>query len=88
MSRCLIAYDIARPRTRARTAALLERHGATRLQRSVFLLEGTDTALTRLEARLLAELNDEDSLLLLPCCETCFAAARQSGPEPPLTLTA
>lgn len=88
MPRYLIAYDITLPRTRSRVVSRLERQGATRLQKSVFLLEGTSAALARLEASLLAVLEDTDSLLLIPCCDACFAAARQSGPEPPLTLVA
>ena len=87
MRRCLIAYDITDNRIRYKVARLLEKHGS-RIQRSVFLVETGEAALRRLEANLTELLEESDNLLLLPCCDACFARAVMAGPPPPVEMVA
>lgn len=85
--RRLIAYDIADDRRRRRAARLLEKRGI-RLQRSVFVAEGGAGTLRALERELEDLLEEGDSLLILPCCESCFASARMFHAEAPAAMVA
>lgn len=88
MRHCLIAYDISEDRIRRKVSGLLEEYGV-RLQKSVFMLEITsNSVLQNLENKILAILADTDSLMILPCCKTCFAEAHVYSPEQSLTLVA
>lgn len=87
MQRCLIAYDITGERGRAAMARKLEKAGR-RLQKSVFLVEGSEGRLSRLERELQELLEEGDSLLVLPVCAACQTRARIYGLLPPLMLIA
>ena len=87
MERYLVAYDITSNSKRRKTAHLLE-HIGTRLQKSVYWVEGTPRQLAILENKLLELLDDDDELLLLPCCATCFARARSTSDNRALSYVA
>ena len=87
MQRYLISYDIADDRLRQKAARLLKRHGE-RIQKSVFLVKENATALRSLQQALLEMLTEEDSLLLRPCCDACYARASITGADSPVVLVA
>lgn len=87
MRRCLIAYDVATLKTRNALARRLEKAGR-RIQKSVFVVEGSLPALQRLEHELHLLLNQGDSLLILPICASCLASATLYGEPAPVMLMA
>lgn len=87
MRRYLIAYDISDSRARAAVMRRMEKAGR-RIQKSVFIVEMRPHALESLERELHTFLGEEDSLLVLPICETCLQLARWHGNLPPLAILA
>ncbi|MBQ9275937.1 MAG: CRISPR-associated endonuclease Cas2 [Succinivibrio sp.] len=87
MLRVLICYDIHDNSVRGRAFRLLKKN-AQRAQKSVFIFEGTDTKLKDLESRLSQMIEDGDSLMVVPCCDSCFARARMYGGSEELCLVA
>lgn len=83
MPRYLISYDVSSNQTRSKIATRLEKAGV-RIQMSVFMVTCNENRYAKLVQELLSCLNDEDSLLCLPCCEHCYARATITGNEPPL----
>ena len=78
MERCLVAYDITGNNRRRKVANILE-HVGTRIQRSVYWVEGTSRQLAILENDIAELLEDDDELLFLPCCATCFTRAHSTS---------
>lgn len=72
--RTLVAYDIADTRLRNRVFKQLQTMG-DRVQKSVFLLDASQTVIKKLVAQLRTELAEDDSILVLPCCDDCLARA-------------
>lgn len=85
MPRFLIAYDIRSTRTRTKIAARLEKAGG-RIQKSVFLPNLSEADFATLEQDLLEMLEEDDSLLFMPCCERCYAKTNITGGEIPKLL--
>lgn len=83
MPRYLLSYDIASDSIRQKAARMLKKRGR-RLQKSVFLLNCSQTRREKLEKELLAILEDEDSLLVFPLCEKCYADALTTDELPDL----
>lgn len=75
MRHCLIAYDIGDGPRRSRMADRLAKKGR-RIQKSVFVLEIGEAALQTLEQELQELIDENDSLLILPVCESCLDKAR------------
>jgi len=80
----VICYDLENDRLRGKTAKALERHGCTRVQRSVFVAPNMDKKqLLRLQAdlqRLLAGRHAPgDSLLVVPLRDEHVAEIRAIG---------
>ena len=84
----LAAYDVRQDASRARLAAILQGFG-DRVQKSVFVIEGSpeDLQLIRARAEALLDL-DVDSFLLVRVCSSCWEQVEQIGqaqvPEPTL----
>ena len=80
----LICYDIGQPRRRRRVAARLEGAGR-RLQRSVFLVEGTPERMSSLVDWCRAAVGPQDSvlayLLIRTDAATPFALVRSALPD-------
>lgn len=85
MPRFLISYDITAPQRRNKVAARLEKLG-TRLQLSVFMVKCGDDVFAQMERELQNILDKEDSLLILPVCEQCYAKGAFTGPTVPLLI--
>lgn len=78
----IVAYDVANPKRLRRTAKLLEPVGE-RQQKSVFEAALGPDERARLFRRLAAVIkDDEDQVLLHPCCATCRAGIRWQGKPP------
>lgn len=75
MGYCLIAYDVQTNSVRQRLSKRLEKSGM-RIQKSVFVANLSQSQMRDLENWAGKELEDSDSLLILPCCEACLAKAR------------
>ena len=75
MDHYLVAYDIHSDTLRRNMGRLLESSG-TRLQRSVFVVQLSDREKKQLEAFVREKLEEDDSLLILPCCASCLNKAR------------
>lgn len=85
MPRFLISYDITAPRLRSKVVSRLEKLG-TRLQLSVFMVKCGDGVFAQLERELLNIIDKEDSLLILPVCEHCYAKGAFTGPTVPILI--
>lgn len=85
MPRFLISYDITAPRRRSKVVSRLEKLG-TRLQLSVFMVKCGDGVFAQLERELLNIIDKEDSLLILPVCEHCYAKGTFTGPTVPILI--
>ncbi len=78
----ILAYDIADPKRLRRTAKLLETVGQ-RQQKSVFEAAFSSDERARVETRLAMIVRDnEDHVLLHPCCAACRAGIRWQGKPP------
>ncbi len=75
MQHYLISYDISVDKKRNKAFRMLKKR-ADPVQKSVFIYAGSVSELTDLEYELRSLLDDTDSLFILPCCKSCFAAAR------------
>ena len=87
MPRYVIAYDISSPRTRRKVVNILERHG-DRLQRSVYIVDVSKASIDILERKILDLLEENDSMLFIPCCIKCFRDARIHSSLAPLAVVA
>ncbi|EJW09346.1 hypothetical protein A33M_1556 [Rhodovulum sp. PH10] len=77
----VIAYDIVRPKVRARVADLLEEH-AVRVQDSVFEARLTRAAADRLFARAKRLIEDGDSLRMYAVSSAGLERSRVAGGAP------
>lgn len=78
----LISYDVSSSGTRDKLSRKLEKYGR-RIQFSVFMVESGAPACHKLVQDLLKIIDAGDSLLCLPVCANCLAAARITGDELP-----
>ena len=84
----LLAYDVRDDQRLRRTAKILEGYGE-RLQYSVFRCKLSDRQLERLRWELSRQMAEEDSLLIVPLCDSCADRLHAHGPayewpeEPP-----
>lgn len=84
----LLAYDVRDDGRLRKTAKILEGYGQ-RLQYSVFRCKLSDKQLERLRWELSRVMAAEDSLLIVPLCDSCSERLRAHGPayewpkEPP-----
>lgn len=88
MGYCLIAYDVQGNSARLRLSKRLEKNGI-RIQKSVFVAKLSQSQIQDLENWAGNELEDSDSLLILPCCEACLAKAlfaEEGFQEPSMAL--
>lgn len=83
MSRYLICYDIGDRKMRDKLALRLEKAGM-RIQLSVFIVECGREEYEILAQELQSFIGNDDSLLCLPICESCFAKALLMAKERPL----
>lgn len=83
----LIAYDISNDKIRRQAAKLMEKHGQ-RLQRSVYIVDAKKREMDRIENILGKLLEANDKLLVMPCCESCFANTRVSTANEPVFMAA
>lgn len=87
MGNFLVAYDIASNSIRRKVSKILEGHGK-QLQKSVYLLSCSHNVLKQLEEDILAIIESEDKLCVVPCCEKCLAQARITAPKIPCFMAA
>lgn len=84
MPRYLISYDVSSRLTRDKLSRKLEKYGQ-RVQFSLFIVESGAPACHKLVQDLLKIIEAGDSLLCLPVCANCLAAAWITGDTlPPL----
>ncbi len=77
----VIAYDIVRPRVRARVASLLEDR-AVRVQDSVFEARLTEAAANRLFDKVLGQIEETDSLRMYAISTAGMQRSRVHGGAP------
>ena len=87
MQRFLISYDISSNKSR-RTAAKILKNVGERIQRSVYIVEGTEKEIERINQQISELLEENDSLLVLPCCASCWEKAMFAQMEKDLLLVA
>lgn len=76
----LVSYEINSASIRQKVATRLGKTGR-RLQKTLFLAR--KSKFHELEKELEELLGENDTLLVVPCCEKCFEMSRIIGPEPP-----
>ncbi len=74
MLRYLIAYDITDDKTRSRVSRFLSKN-AQRVQKSVFLFEGSGSSMLRIQNWISKIMDSCDSLAVIPVCDSCFSKA-------------
>ena len=75
----IILYDIKNQRRLARVAKLLESY-AIRVQYSVFETDADDTVVAHIKKRLAKIIKpDEDTVLILPLCESDYGKQERHG---------
>jgi len=82
-----IAYDIVNNRRRAKISRILEKEG-TRLQKSLFFVNSSQSQVAGTVKKLSEFLKDEDSLLVTPVCVTCMDKATYHGPGALVSMVA
>lgn len=87
MNRYLLSYDISSNSIRGKAYRFLKKKGL-RIQKSVFLVEGTTKQLEKIQNYLVDLLDENDSLLILPCCDNCYARAILTGKQNELSFVA
>ncbi len=70
----LITYDIAKDAQRNKVSKFLKQCG-DRIQKSVFFINSSNSGIRVLEDTLKSFMENNDSLLILPCCRQCFSKA-------------
>ncbi len=70
----MITYDIANNSKRSKVCRFLKQSGE-RIQKSVFFITATNSGIRVLENTIKNFMENNDSLLILPCCRECFAKA-------------
>lgn len=75
----LIAYDVTHPKRLRRVAKVCQDFGV-RVEKSVFECDLPDETFDELMARLLAEIDEEEDMLLAYCiCAACTKRIRSAG---------
>ncbi|MGN0909158.1 MAG: CRISPR-associated endonuclease Cas2 [Succinivibrio sp.] len=74
MLRYLIAYDITDDKIRTRVFKFLCKN-AQRLQKSVFLFEGSGNSMAGIQKWIAGIMDDTDSLAVIPVSDACYAKA-------------
>ena len=87
MQRFLISYDISSNKSRRYAAKILKNVGE-RIQRSVYLVEGTEKEIESVYNKISDLLEENDSLLVLPCCASCWDKALFARMEKDILLVA
>ena len=75
MEYSLVAYDVQSNKARRSVTKLLENVG-TRLQKSVFFVKANAKQLRDIEKAACEKLEEGDSFLIIPCCESCLQKAK------------
>lgn len=73
----LIAYDISDDKSRNKVFKLLKNQGK-KVQKSIFFINADRNKIYIIESFIKNLLKDDDSLLIMPCCESCIKNARIS----------
>ena len=87
MQRFLISYDISNNKSR-RTAAKILKNVGERIQRSVYIIESTEKGVEHITQQISGLLEENDSLLVLPCCASCWEKALFAQMEKDILLVA
>ena len=87
MQRFLISYDISSNKSRRYAAKILKNIGE-RIQRSVYIVESTEKGIEHINNQISELLEDNDSLLVLPCCASCWDKALFARMEKDILLVA
>lgn len=74
MLRYMIAYDITDDKIRTRVFKFLCKN-AQRLQKSVFIFEGSGNSMLRIQKWISRIMDDGDSLAVIPVSDACYAKA-------------
>lgn len=67
---CIVSYDVSDDKRRDRLSHILLDYG-TRIQESVFWVDGEDDTFERMRARVTAAADKEDSVWIVPICQAC-----------------